>query len=202
MPLDATGQDGVVAGAEQGRRRWRDPCGSYRGWLILQVKYGQDCACHEALTKPRKPTHRAWDARLLRVWERRTQGERVRRVLVPMLPGYLPVRVEPGDPWQQLRSVRGAVGLLMRLDLPEVPAMLSAQDIAHLEAMAVSREEALNAEDRPPAKGDRIGWRGFEGVCLWTKGDRIRLLMRMLGRDTEATLPIGAVKLLARAEEG
>ena len=207
MPLDVTGASGVSAKAEHGRRQWRDPCGSRSGWLILQTKYGQDRRCFEALTAPVRPTHRHWDARFLQVWERRTHrdrhGDRVRtrRMLVPMFPGYLFVLVAPGAEWGALRSVPGSAGVLMRLDDPDAPCLISHEQLADAEALAVSRQEALDAEDRPPGRGDRLGWRGLEGVCLWTKGDRVRMLMRMLGRDSEVTLPLAAVKLIQRADD-
>lgn len=206
MPLDPTLPSDVSAETEHGRRHWRDPCGSHSAWLILQTKYGQDRRCHEALTAPLRPTHHRWDARFLQVWERRTHKdrlhdrERTRRVLVPMFPGYLFVAALPGDPWPKLKSAPGSAGLLMRLDRPDEPATISAAQLADAEAMAVSREEAMHAEDRPVERGDVLGWKGFEGVCLWTRGDRVRLLMRWLGRDTEATLPLSAVKLLRRGD--
>ncbi len=206
VPLDVADWSGLSGEAEHGRRQWRDPCGSHSRWLILQTKYGQDQRCHQALTCPIRASHHRWDARFLLVWERRTHKdrhadrERTRRVLVPMFPGYLFVAAHPGDPWPKLNNAAGSAGLLMRLDRPEEPATISAAQLADAEAMAVSQREALDAQDRPVEPGDVLGWRGFEGVCLWTRGDRVRLLMRWLGRDTEATLPLSAVKLVRRGD--
>jgi transcription elongation factor/antiterminator RfaH len=193
-PIDGSARDQLSASPRQEPgTKWPDSCGS-RGaaWYCAETHYGQDDAAIAELGQQRFETF------LPMVWERRTKGERIRRVEVSMFPGYLFVRFDPSiDPWRRITNTRGVRSILGTT--PERPTPLPTDVIqaiadnatalnARFEAMARARLTGI------PLRVTKGPWAGMEGVCLWHANDRVRLLLSLFGRPTKIEMPVGRVE--------
>ncbi len=139
------------------------------------------------------------------VWERRTKGERVRRVEVPMFPGYLFVRFDPAlGSWGCIKNTRGVRSLLMVNSNPAV-----VPDAAIL--MIANNATELNAEFEAKAKavipkGTKLratkgSWAGIQGVCLWHERDRIAVMLSLFGRETPVEFGLNEIEVVKPGEE-
>lgn len=179
---------------------WPVSCGSRGGiWLCAEPHYGQTA---RAIDELRKQSFAIFSPM---VWERRTKGERVRRIEVPMFPGYLFVRFDPSlGSWGRIKNTRGVRGLLM---VNSRPAVLP--DAAIL--MVASNATELNAEFEAKAKAiipkgttlraTKGPWAGFEGVCLWHEKDRIRVMLGLFGRDTPVEFSASEVEIVKPGDQ-
>jgi transcription antitermination factor NusG len=171
------------------------PCGSHGGdWFCAETHYAHEQIARDELDSQSFATF------LPMVFERRTKNRKIIRVEVPMFPGYIFVRFDrQHDNWPPILGTKGVRGLLgphksrpssLPLDLIHAIAdnatALNAEFLAHAQAKLVGHKLRVT-------KGP---WAGFEGVCLWHSGDRIRLLMSLFGRETKLETVTGRVERL------
>nr|WP_314074755.1 transcription termination/antitermination NusG family protein [uncultured Roseococcus sp.] len=206
--LDDANRDRVSLDAEQEpRQNWHVSCSRHgAAWYCVQTEYGKDATAIQDLTHPNGPRKQRWEAFCPEVYERRTSTdrdgrERTRRVLVPMFPGYIFVRFDIArDPWRKIVSAKGVARILGAH--PERPTPLRSDLIIAIASNAAE----LNAEFQKAAeavhpKGAALRvtkgpWAGFQGVCLWHKNDRIKLMMTLFGQDTATEMPAADVEVM------
>lgn len=180
-------------------------CGSHgAAWYCAEMHPGRERAAFDDLIKPDSPNKRVWDAYLPEVLERRFSRERDGRersriVPVLMFPGYIFIRFDAArDPWPKLYGVRGFRHLIYAS--PGQPWPISETQMAAIRAKQAFETERLESFIATPIPaGARLkvvtgGWTGFEGVCLWSSKDRVRLLMSLFGRTFEQDVPLSRVK--------
>lgn len=134
------------------------------------------------------------------VWERRIKNRKVVRVECDMFAGYIFVLFDPHrDPWGAIAHTRG-----MR-DAPPLgmtagkPTPLPQELIAFVAANATERNAEFEALARASFNGAKVlvtkgPWRGSIGDCLMHRGDRVRLLLKLFGRDTHVEMPAERVE--------
>lgn len=159
------------------------PCGSRGGeWFCAETYYAQEAVAVEELTR------QSFETFLPQVWERRTKNRKIIRVEVPMFPGYVFMRFDrQHDNWPVILNTKGIRALLgpHKSSPTAVPA-----DLIHAIADNATH---LNAEFAAMARAKLVGrrlrvttgpWFGFEGQCVMHRGERVRLLMSLFGRET------------------
>ncbi|MBL8807265.1 MAG: hypothetical protein JNN22_10505 [Rhodospirillales bacterium] len=122
---------------------------------------------------------------------RRRHARRVENVLVPLFPGYLFVALDPhGDAWRPINSTLGVVRLVCFGEMPApVPTGIIDGLRALEDAHGIIRPPSANAQP-----GDSV--RILEGALADQVGtlldaggaERVRLLVRLLGRDVQVTV--------------
>jgi transcription elongation factor/antiterminator RfaH len=183
--LDQSNRDPVSLGAQQEPAQLCTvSCGS-RGaeWFCAETHHAHEHIAEAELGNQSFATF------LPMVFERRVKNRKIIRVEVPMFPGYVFVRFDrQHDNWPPILGTKGVRGLLGPHKSRPTPLPL---DLIHAIA---DNATALNAEFLAHAQAKLTGqrlrvtkgpWAGFEGVCLWHRNDRVRLLMSLFGRETQ-----------------
>jgi transcription antitermination factor NusG len=175
------------------------PCGRYSDpafrWLCVHTGAGQEKLAKDHISALGMP---AWLPR----W--RSEG-RTR----PLFPRYLFVQADPdAGLWPRIFRQPGVVTILgtrsTRLERPaSVPA--SVLDILWRQCAAdgvIYPPEPLVADRATPipcgttvllASGAMIG---LTGICQWSDGKRVRLLLEILGRGVRVTVPRSSVEAI------
>lgn len=121
------------------------------------------------------------------------QRSRLGLYLVPFFPGYIFARFDRSSPkWNAINNTRHVIGLLPRKDNP-LP--VAAAVIDYLKSTADERLILRDAAPLPmltagaPVRLIEGPLSDRRGVVLWSEARRVRLLLEMLGRNVELTLP-------------
>lgn len=175
-------------------QNWADSCGSYgAAWYCAEVLYGQDRRAEEELHKQK------FEVCAPMVWERRPNGERTRLVQCPMFPGYVFVRFDMGrDRWRSIFGTRGIRTLLG--PRPDHPRSLPDDLIRFVQENAAA-ESAKALKEAVVTKGDKVrvtkgACAGMDGVCLWSRNNRIGVLLNSMGQGVRVELPASRVRLV------
>lgn len=116
----------------------------------------------------------------------------------PVFPSYLFVRSAPDAArWRAVRGTRGMIRLLGN-DQPCAMPDRVVDDLRHREQAGLLRHPYR----RPICQGDTVEVRigtlvGLQGVCQWTRRERIGVLLTLLGAATVTTVPRDWLKLAA-----
>ena len=175
---------------------WTGSCGSHSApipWFVAEThRHDEARALHEL-------GNQGFTAYLPEVLERRTKGERTRIERVLMFPGYVFVQLDLAAPgWRAACHTRGIARFLGRT--PEHPQPLPTDCIAMVRENAAARNAALDELLRQPVEaGQRVmvkvgPWAGLDGVCLWSRKDRIRVLLTLLGKPHEVEMALSRVE--------
>lgn len=121
--------------------------------------------------------------------------------IVPLFPGYLFVSFDPNvDQWRCIASTRGIWAILG--DTPEKPKPIPHGVVEKfIERTSARRivDDPGQARDVIYQKGDLLrvaggAFKEFEGVCLMSTKDRVKVLLSLFGRPTEVQVPVNLVE--------
>jgi transcriptional antiterminator RfaH len=180
--LDDANRSRVEVDAEQEPVRfWTDSCGSRDAWFCAEPHYGQTERAIEELGNQSFVTFNP------KVWELRSKGNRLKRVEVPMFPGYLFVRFDP-TLVRRVLNTRGVRSLIVAMGRPaRVPDRLLLLVKDHAAELGAEFEEAASKVIRPGTKlriTDGV-WAGYHGECILHETVRITVMMSIFGRETK-----------------
>ncbi len=118
----------------------------------------------------------------------------------PMFPRYVFFR--PGRPAQSIAPVRSTVGVSNIVQFGVTPAMVSAELIEGLRAFEKEREQSDPALISPLKAGRRVAilsgpLKGLEGLVCSTAGQRVSVLLDLLGRQPRVNIPDHHLEVLA-----
>lgn len=195
--LDSTMPNGVPSQQQHGQLPiWHLPCGSRAAWFVAETHPGADAEAIEHLSRQQFQTFQPC------VLERRTLRRKTTIEPVAMFPGYVFVALDLTAPgWRSAFHTRGVKRFLCHA--PERPSRVPDEVIWLVAENAANRDAAMRAslnEPIAPGKPVRVKlgpWAGFDGVCLWSRNDRIAVMLQMLGRATEVEMPLSRVEASA-----
>jgi transcriptional antiterminator RfaH len=175
---------------------WHLPCGSRAAWYVAETHPGADAEAIEHLSRQAFQTFQPC------VLERRTVRRKTSIEPVPMFPGYVFVALDlSAHGWRSAFHTRGIKRFLCHA--PERPSRVPDEVILLVAVNAAKLDKATrDAMNQPiePGKPVRVKlgpWAGFDGVCLWSRNDRIAVMLTMLGRTTEVEMPLSRVEARA-----
>jgi len=114
----------------------------------------------------------------------------------PLFPRYLFVALQPDQPWSPIRSTYGVTCLIMAG--PERLAVLPAYVIENIRARIAEHGGAvrIDATPRPPTftPGQTVrvtggAFQGLQGLYVASARDRVTLLLDILGRSVQTSVP-------------
>jgi transcription antitermination factor NusG len=168
------------------------PCGSYSGprWYCATTGPGREALAQDRLA------HLGFAAFLPLVAREVRHARRVAVVMRPMFPRYVFVRFDvAADPWRRAYAARcvrifGAT--------PERPAPLPAGLVERWQAEGLDRPIMRDVAPDLIAAGAEVTlsagpFADHRGVCLWDDGQRVRVLLSLLGGQVPASVPRGQV---------
>lgn len=155
------------------------------------------------LTKPRSETvahthlvRQGFDCLLPKVKRATRRGGSVRSRVESLFPRYLFLRADPSEQsLAPVRSTRGAVGVVR---FGGLPAKVPENVVAHIRSRLVE-DDCVELETPDLAAGQRVTVRrgalcGWEAIFLADEGgERVRLLLEMLGTTREIVMPRAAL---------
>lgn len=194
--LDSSTRDGVPYSQQHGQLPiWHLPCGSRGAWYVAETHPSAEAEAAEHLARQQFQTFQPM------VLERRTVRRKTIIAPVAMFPGYLFVALDLASPgWRSAFHTRGIKRFLCHA--PEQPSRIPAAVLQLVAENAAAEDAKLRAEiNQPiePGKHVRVkvgAWVGFDGVCLWSKGDRIAVMLTLFGRATETEMPVSRVEVV------
>lgn len=161
-------------------------------WYVAQLKSGRERVAIRGLDEQGFTTYYP------QMQVTRTRNGHVLDGVEPVFPLYLFLQSSP-DPvsWRCINGTRGVIRLLGN----DTPCALSAGEIEQLQA----RERAgllRHPRRRQIRQGDIVEFRcgsfvGLQGICQWTRRERIGVLLSILGGSTVTTSPRDWLKLAA-----
>jgi transcriptional antiterminator RfaH len=118
----------------------------------------------------------------------------------PMFPRYVFFR--PGRAGQSIAPVRSTLGVSNIVQFGVTPATVNASLLDALRAFELQREEADPERISPLKAGRRVTvctgpLQGLEGLVSATAGQRVTVLLDVLGRHTRVSLPGHHLEVLA-----
>ena len=161
-------------------------------WYVAQLKAGRERVAIHGLSAqgflnyyPQMQTTRARHGRVIDAVE-------------PVFPLYLFLQAEPDwSCWRSINNTRGVARLLGNGE----PCAIPTREVELLQ----ERDRAgqlRHPHKRQIRQGDTVEFRhgsfhGLQGICQWTRRERIGVLLKILGGDTVITSPRDWLKLAA-----
>lgn len=124
--------------------------------------------------------------------------ERRSTVMVPLFPGYVFVPLDLGEQgWRRIAKVRGVKRLLGRDSEHPTPLPIGALD--DLRGRFLAGEFVKRSQTFQLSAGDQVtvvqgAFEGLRGVCMVSRGDRVRVLLSLLG----GTVPVNMTTQMVR----
>jgi transcriptional antiterminator RfaH len=153
--------------------------------------------CHEAIARANLIAL-GFDAYVPTVREDiRTRFTRT-TTLAPMFPGYIFVSLELADPrWREATHAKGVVELLPRSDHPTPVPERAMQWVRESEAAENAKRAASPVAH--VAAGDAVvmtrgSFEGHSGICQASRGERVRVLLTIMGVAAEVDVRADGVK--------
>lgn len=120
----------------------------------------------------------------------------------PYIPGYIFAGVEDGQDWKPIHHTRGVKTIMWSDRLGQKPAVVPVAVIEALKLLCneggylkqVEADVALMQVGRI-VKISSGSFEGFQGPITWTKGDRIKVLLSMLGSTREVKVEKSLVEI-------
>ena len=118
---------------------------------------------------------------------------------VPAFPRYLFVRLDVAAPgWTRVYRLPGSGVLRIMGPRPETPAPLPAGTVERLQAAGWDRPLGADATPALIEAGADVRvtdgpFVDHHGICQWSDGTRVRVLLSLLGRQVPAVLPLRQV---------
>lgn len=162
-----------------------------RSWYAIQTKPRQEAIAQLHLQRQRFETY------LPQILLRKCRRDKWTRIVEPLFPRYLFIRIDPGENnLAPVRSTRGVTGLVRFGDkLTPVPDSA----IEYLRQSENPETHQYTADDWPHRSGDavRVLEGPFKGLtCVFqaaTAEDRALLLIDMLGRQSTVNVAMAAI---------
>lgn len=135
-----------------------------------------------------------------RVMIERVRGKRISIEREPLFPGYILVKFAlDNDSW---RSINGTRGVLSLLSFSEngIPTPLPTREVESLQRREIAGKLFLS-EIKRISRGDcvrvKFGAAADKiGRVIFTRGERVELLLNLLGRQTKVKAPLHAVEVV------
>jgi transcription antitermination factor NusG len=193
--VERGGNAGQVLGAHSAEPNGHPECGSHSGarWYCVQTVRGRESEVRDRLEAQGFGT-------FLPLVQVARDGKAVMEVAFP---SYAFVRFDvAAQQWRCIHSTRGVRRLFSTA--PERPTPMRDAAFARLLAEGIAKP----LTDDLPAKLYQAGvmlrvadgaspWCDKQGMCLWSDGERVTLMMQLFGRDTPLTLHRRQVSLVA-----
>lgn len=118
----------------------------------------------------------------------------------PAFPGYGLVGFDPDrDPWYKIADVNGVYRLFKHG--PNSPTPLPVTEIGNLQRRADAKGVIYPTPPAPIETGTTCrpiasAFESWTGICEWSDTERVRILLRMFGREVPITLPISEVEVI------
>jgi transcriptional antiterminator RfaH len=161
-------------------------------WYVAQLKAGREKVAIRGLNEQGFASYYP----IMKSWRDR-QGRWI-QAPEPIFPRYLFLQSEP-DPerWRSINHTRGVVRLLGN----ERPCPLPHGEVERLQDAERSGKLHHNRH-RSIRTGDKVVFRvgafvGLQGICQWTRRERIGVLLKVLGGDSLVQSPRDWLKLAA-----
>jgi transcription antitermination factor NusG len=137
--------------------------------------------------------------------------------IVPLFPRYLFARFNRGqDDWKQIRHLPGVERIIFSTS-PEFPAAMPDQAIETIRALCAANDciypdnvklrdrktPVIRPEPLPAGMNARLlhgPLADLTGICEWSDGRRVRLLLSLLGRAVTVTVPQAEVEAVSNVE--
>lgn len=163
-----------------------------RRWYVARTKARSETRARVSLRR------QGFEVYLPQYAKRRRHARRTEVVGSPLFPGYLFLQMDlSSSPWHSVNSTVGVHSLLCHGRMPaavpegvveELRARETGDGLVPLSSLTVlERGEMLRIVDGP--LNDRVGI--YEKM---TSGERVVLLLRLLGRDVEVAVPLNATR--------
>jgi len=129
---------------------------------------------------------------------KRTIRRRIISTSEPIFPGYVLIKFALADAsWRAINSTRGIVSLIMTGE-NGIPAPLPVGEVEAIQRREKSGELII-ARDDLIRRGDKVRIKfgtaaDAIGKVIFTRGERIELLLHLLGRETRVKAPLHAVE--------
>ena len=159
-------------------------------------------------TKPRQETiaHRHLGQQSFEVYFPKIQIERLRKGRIttdiePLFPGYLLVRFTLNNPnWRAINGTRGVLKLLSSEENGR-PSALPDAEVQSIQTRERKGELRIS-EIKRVKRGDKVRFKFGQyseaiGRVLYTRQERVHLLLYLLGRQTLVKAPLHLVDLVA-----
>lgn len=139
-------------------------------WYVVETKHAQEQLAAREI-KPFEVYLPTYDRRI-------THARRVSVEARPLFPSYLFCRFDTGAPWQRILHTRGVAGVL------GAPTFISDRVVAEIRGRM---NPPVGVRIRAGEKVRILGgsWDGQEGLFSADAGERVRVLLSMMGRDVE-----------------
>ena len=151
-------------------------------WYLVQCKARQDGRAREHLLR------QGFDCFCPTLKVESLKGGKLRRLALPMFPGYLFVHIRAQDNWTALRSTRGVTRVV---SFSGAPSQVPDSIVDHLRQRCDEAGEcaALNRGDRVQV---RVGpYAEMDAIFLAMDGEqRVTLLFNILNRQQQVSIPI------------
>lgn len=160
-------------------------------WIVVETKPGAEKTVREGLVERNR------EALLPLRWTVVRLNRKEQRVTRPLFPGYVFAGLSRTQPWTPVASMPGVRRVLTWPD--GAPMLVPARAIADLQERMATAGEAIwlgqQIDDdtifEPDEPVQVIGgpFEGYRAFYRGTERDRIRVLLDILGRETEIALP-------------
>lgn len=161
-------------------------------WYVAQLKAGRERVAIHGLKE------QGFESYYPEMETTRIRNGRVVDGTEPLFPRYLFLRSdEDAGRWRAVNSTRGVARLLGN----DAPSPIADREIEQLQFR--ERSGLLRHPYRRAVRsGDLVEFRlgtlvGLQGVCQWTKRERVAVLLNLLGKDTVTVVPRDRLKLAA-----
>jgi transcriptional antiterminator RfaH len=130
----------------------------------------------------------------------RVREKRITVIREPLFPGYLLIRFALSDAsWRSINSTRGVLSLLI-FGENGAPTPMPNGEVESIQAREKSGELFIS-EVRRIYRGDKVRLKfgpaaDAIGKVVFTRGERIELLLNLLGRETRVKAPLHAVEVV------
>lgn len=173
-----------------------DSRNSFPKWYAARTKSRQESTAVEHLTRQN------FEVYCPRISIERMRSSRITVEHEPLFPGYVLVKFVLADAtWRVINSTRGVISLLI-FGENGVPTPLASKEIESIQ----SREKAgklFFSEIKRVRRGDHVRLTVGPAVdqigrVIFTRGERVALLLHLLGRETLVKAPLHVVELVGR----
>lgn len=201
----------AIAAEEEQRAYWRrlQAQDALRRWYLLQIQpqhehivSGHLIGLRLKVYNPMLPVDRPVWSRNVLTGVRFISGRK--RVLRPMFPGYLFVRIDFDAEWPKVRA-RAGVERVATLDHPDGRPYVIHDEVVgdiHAKEQELLRERAKKSHDFKPGQVVEISHGPFFGFLAEIErledGERIRLLLDLFGRKTPVVVEPHEIEAVGR----
>lgn len=130
----------------------------------------------------------------------RLRHQRITVEREPLFPGYVLVKFAlEDDGWRTISSTRGVIELL-RFGEDNGPAVMPRGEVESIQRREISGQLFIS-EVRRVKRNDRVRVKFGSaadkiGRVIFTKGERVEMLLNLLGRQTRVQAPLHAVEVV------